>query len=149
MRGSHLALSLKQQLVSIFLRYYATYKVRKFESLFCKINTLLQKTTTFIRLPAEQMFLVNIKYTYFSILDVAFAVPFLFYFWTYFCYIALLYLGAQKVSQIFRILFKTGDFNIFIVRVFFSIYIQLKSSFSDEKSISGEITLKTLMALCL
>ena len=37
-------------------------------------------------------------------------------------------------------LFQTGDINIFILRgVFFSRYVQLKSSFSDEKSISVEI----------
>ena len=42
------------------LRYYATFKVRKFESLFYKINTCLQKTTTCIGLRAEQIFSVNI-----------------------------------------------------------------------------------------
>ena len=42
------------------LRYYATFKVRKFESLFYKINTCLQKTTTYIGLQAEQIFPVNI-----------------------------------------------------------------------------------------
>ena len=37
-------------------------------------------------------------------------------------------------------LFQTGDINIFILRgVFFSRYVQLKSYFSDEKSISVEI----------
>ena len=43
-----------------FLRYYATFKVRKFESLFDKINTCLQKTTTCIGLQADQIFSVNI-----------------------------------------------------------------------------------------
>ena len=42
------------------LSYYATFKVRKFESLFYKINTCLQKTTTCIGLQAEQIFPVNI-----------------------------------------------------------------------------------------
>ena len=42
------------------LRYYATFKVRKFESLFYKIHTLLQKTTPCIRLQAEQILSVNI-----------------------------------------------------------------------------------------
>ena len=83
------------------LRYYATFKVRKFESLFYKINTYLQKNTTCTGLRAEQIFSVNINYTYFSILGVAFAVPFLCYFqklqlvvkkiWTNFCCIVLLY----------------------------------------------------------
>ena len=59
--------------------YPATFKVRKFESLFYKINTCLQKTTTCIGLQAEQIFSVN-RYAYFSILDLAFAVPFLCYF---------------------------------------------------------------------
>ena len=43
-------------------------------------------------------------------------------------------LWAQKVSQIFKILFQTGDINIFVLcGVFFSRYVQLKSSFSDQK----------------
>ena len=90
------------------LRYYASFKVRKFESLFYKINTYLQKTTPCIRLRAEQIFSVDTKYTYFSILGVAFTVPFLCYFqklqllvvkkiWTNFCWIVLLYLWAEKV----------------------------------------------------
>ena len=44
----------------------------------------------------------------------------------------------KKVSQIFKILLQTGDTNIFVLPgVFFSSYVQLKSSFSDEKNISG------------
>ena len=39
------------------LRYYATFKVRKLESLFYKPNTCLQKTTTCIGLQVEQIFL--------------------------------------------------------------------------------------------
>ena len=49
----------KQQEARELLRYYATFKVRKFEWLFYKINTCLQKTTTCIRLWVEQIFLVN------------------------------------------------------------------------------------------
>ena len=49
-------------------------------------------------------------------------------------------MSSKSVSQIFKILFQTGDINIFVLRgVFFSRYVQLKSSFSDEKNISGEI----------
>ena len=49
-------------------------------------------------------------------------------------------MNSKSVSQIFKILFQTGDINIFLLRgVFFSRYVQLKSSFSDEKNISGEI----------
>ena len=49
-------------------------------------------------------------------------------------------MSSKSVSQVFKILFQTGDINIFVLRgVFFSSYVQLKSSFSDEKNISGEI----------
>ena len=49
-------------------------------------------------------------------------------------------MSSNSMSQIFKILFQTGDLNIFVHRgVLFSRYNQLKSFFSDEKSISGEI----------
>ena len=44
-----------------WLKYYATFKVRKFVSLFYKISTCLQNTTTCIRLQAEQIFSVNLQ----------------------------------------------------------------------------------------
>ena len=45
-----------------------------------------------------------------------------------------IFMSSKSVSQIFKILFQTGDINIFVLRgVFFSRYVQLKSSFSDEK----------------
>ena len=44
------------------------------------------------------------------------------------------------MSQIFKILCQTGDINISVLRgVFFGRYIRLKSSFPDERNISGEI----------
>ena len=44
-------------------------------------------------------------------------------------------MSSKSLSQIFKILFQTGDINIFVLRgVFFSRYIQLKSSFSDGKT---------------
>ena len=44
-------------------------------------------------------------------------------------------MSSKSVSQIFKILFQTGDINIFVLRdVFFSRYVQLKSSFSEEKT---------------
>ena len=47
---------------------------------------------------------------------------------------------SKSMSQIFKILLQTGDINIFVLRgAFVSRYVQLKSSFSDEKNISGEI----------
>ena len=51
-------------------------------------------------------------------------------------------MSSKCVSQIFKMIFQTGDINIFVLRgVFFSRYVQLKTSFSDEKNISGENTL--------
>ena len=128
------------------------FKVRKFESLFYKINTCLQKTTTGIGLQAEKIFLVNIQYTYFSILGVAFMVPFLCYFQKlqllvvkkilliFAAVYTSIIMSSKSVSQIFKILFQTGDINIFVLRrVFLSRYFQLKNTFSDEKNIIGEI----------
>ena len=49
-------------------------------------------------------------------------------------------MSSKSASQIFKILFQTEDINIFVLRgVFFSRYVQLESSFSDETNISGEI----------
>ena len=46
-------------------------------------------------------------------------------------------MSSKSVSQIFKILFQTGDINIFVLRgVFVSRYIQLESSFSDEKTLA-------------
>ena len=46
----------------------------------------------------------------------------------------------KKYVSDFKIFFQTGDINIFVLRgVFVSRYVQLKSSFSQEKNISGEI----------
>ena len=44
-------------------------------------------------------------------------------------------MSSKSISQIFKILFQTGDINIFVLRgVFFSRYVQLKSLFSNEKT---------------
>ena len=44
-------------------------------------------------------------------------------------------MSSKKVSQIFKILFQTGDINILVLHgVFFSRYVQLKSSFPDVKT---------------
>ena len=49
-------------------------------------------------------------------------------------------MSSKSVSQIFKILFQTGDIHISVLRgVFFSGYVQLKSSFFNEEKISGEI----------
>ena len=50
------------------------------------------------------------------------------------------FMSLKSVSHIFKILFQTGYINIFVLcGVFFSRYAQLKSLFSDEKSISSGI----------
>ena len=55
--------------------------VRKFEPLFYKINKFLEKTNACVRLQAEQIFSINIFWMHiFSILGVAFAIPFPCYF---------------------------------------------------------------------
>ena len=47
-------------------------------------------------------------------------------------------MSSKSVSQIFKILFQTGDINIIVLRgVFFSRYVQLKSSYSDKKRTSA------------
>ena len=99
------------------LRYYATFSVRKFESLFCKINTSLQKTTTCIGLQAEQIFSVNIlnKFFFFPILGVAFAILFL----RFLLHCAAICMSSKSVSQILKILFQTGDIKIFSLVVSF------------------------------
>ena len=47
-------------------------------------------------------------------------------------------MSSKSVSQIFKTLFQTGDINIFVLLgVFFNRYVQLKSTFSDEKNTSA------------
>ena len=49
-------------------------------------------------------------------------------------------MSSKSVSRIIKILFQTGDIDIFaLCGVFFSRRAQLKSSFSNEKNISGDI----------
>ena len=47
-------------------RYYATFKVRKFVSIFYKINTFLPKTTTPVALEAEEIISVNIFFKFWA-----------------------------------------------------------------------------------
>ena len=43
-------------------------------------------------------------------------------------------MSSKSVSQIFKILFQTGDINSFVLPgVFFTRYVQLKKLISDEK----------------
>ena len=49
-------------------------------------------------------------------------------------------MSLKSLSQIFKIVFQTENINIFVFcGVRFSGYVQLKASFSDEKSNSGEV----------
>ena len=44
-------------------------------------------------------------------------------------------MSSKRVFQIFKILFQTGDTDIFVLRdAFFSKYVQLKSYLSDKKT---------------
>ena len=50
------------------------------------------------------------------------------------------FVSPKSVSQIFKILFQTGDVNISVLRgVIFSRHIQPKGSFSDKKNIRCEM----------
>ena len=132
--------------VTNVLRYYATFKVRKFELLFNKINTCLPKSTTCIGLQAKQIFSVNINIHIFSVLDVAFAILLSYFqklqlfvvknFWTNFLLpCTSICMSSKRVPQIFNILSQTGDNDIFVLLgVLFSRYVLLKSSFSDENT---------------
>ena len=69
-------------LIKFSLRYYAIFKVKKFESLICKINTCLQKTATAVPFLCyfQKLLLLMIKK-----------------FWNNFCCIVLLFVWARKV----------------------------------------------------
>ena len=105
----------------------------------------MQKPTTCIGLQADKALSVNIQDTHFSILGVAFAVSFLCYFQklqlivvkklSIFIALYFIFMSSKSVPQIFKILLQTWDTNIFVLGgVFFIRYVQLKSSFSDEKT---------------
>ena len=48
-------------------------------------------------------------------------------------------MSSKSVSQIFKILFQTGDNTILVLHDFlFSRYVQLKISFSDKQNINGD-----------
>ena len=46
-------------------------------------------------------------------------------------------MNLKCVSQIFKILFQTGDIVFDVLSVFFSRYVRLRSSFPDEKKPSA------------
>ena len=61
------------------LSYYATFKVRNFDLLFCKINTCYQKNQHFHWIAGRANILCKYLIYIFSTLSVAFTVPFLSY----------------------------------------------------------------------
>ena len=120
--------------------------MRNFESLFYKINTFLQKNL--LSWIADR---ANIICKYTTYIFFSFGCGFCGFFsmlfvkapascgkkkLNNFCWIVLSFVWAQKVCLRFlKILFQTGDVNIFVLRgVFFSGYVLLKSSFPDEKT---------------
>ena len=143
----------------LFLRCYVNVKVRKFELLFYKIKIIFVKIYHLHwiacreNIPCKYIIYIFCQFwTYLLHFGFIFyiTVPFIFHFLKlqlfvvkksgnifpalYFC------MTSKIVSQIFKILFPAGDINIFLLRgVFFSRYVQLKNSFSDEKNISGEM----------
>ena len=126
-----------------FLRYHATFKVRNLSRCFTKLIHFCKKVPLALNCKQSRYSMYIYYIHIFSILRVAFVVFYLCYFpklqlfvvkkfWHNFCCIVLM-------TQIFKILFQTEDINIFVSRgVFFSRYIQLKSSFSDYKDMSGK-----------
>ena len=123
--------------------------MRKFESLFYKINTFWWKTATCIGLQVEQIFSVNIINIYFQFWGWLLRILFFFFFVIsessssrgknsfeiIFVACTSVCMSSKSVSQILKILFQTGDINIFALHgVFYSWYVQLKSSFPDEKT---------------
>ena len=141
----------------VVLRYYATFKVRRFESLFYKIHvskTRLQKTTTCLGLRVEQIFSLSIQYIYIYIFifGYGFCDSFSMLFpegpgscdkeilRNFLLHSTSISMSSKGLSQIFKILFQTGYVNIFVLRgVVFSRYVQLKRSFSAKKIISRGI----------
>ena len=107
-----------------FLKYYATFKVRKSGSLFYKINTCLQKTTTCIITSRANILSKYIIYIFFNFARGFYgSFPMLFpkapaycctKFWTNFCCIVLLYLWAQKSCLRFLISYFKLEILIFL-----------------------------------
>ena len=81
-QGEHLtdlSYCFRISIVDFQLRYYATFKVRKFESLFYKINIFLPNITTSTGLHTEQILSINIYTHIFSMLGVVLRFLFLWF----------------------------------------------------------------------
>ena len=135
------------------VRYYATFKVRKLESLFYKISRFLKKKLPLALGIADRANIIC-KYTIYIFFQFwAWLLQFLFcvisktssFFWlkkklNNFCCIALLVGWAQKEYLRFLKSYFKLEILIFFRGVFYSRYVQLnKSSFSEGKNISGDI----------
>ena len=110
--------------------------------------TYLQKTTICIGLQAEQIFSVYInKYFFFNFgrgfwgsFSIFFQLLAIKNFWNNFYCIVLLFVWAQKVCRRhLKSYFKLEVLIFLSFMVSFSRYVQLRSSFSDAKSINGGI----------
>ena len=115
------------------LRYYVTFEVRKFESLIYKILHIFTKKYHLHWIAGRANIICKyiIYILFHSILGMTFTIPFLLFFKAlasygkktlkqFLLYCTSICLTSKSVSQIFEILFQTGDINIFVLRgVFF------------------------------
>ena len=118
--------------------------LRKFESLFYKIKAFFHKTCTCVGLQAEQIYCVSIYYTYFSVVGVALAVPFLCYFqappslvkrfWNNFCCILLNLHELKKCLRFLKSYFKVDISRfLFLAMSFLVDMFNLKTPFLTKK----------------
>ena len=119
--------------------------MRKFELLLYKINTFLQKTTSWIGLQAEQISPVNIWYAYFFNFECGFRGFFSMLFpkapascgkknWNNFCCIVLLFVWAQKVCLRFlKSCFKLEILFLFFMASFLVDMFNYKAPFLTKK----------------
>ena len=119
-------------LITFSLRYCGTLKERKFESLFYKINTCLEKNYHLYWIVRRATILSKyITYIFFNFgRRFSRFFPMLFpkapaFYWSkilnyFLLHCTSIFMSSKSVSQIFKILFQTGDINIFVLHsVFF------------------------------
>ena len=108
--------TLKRTILLETLKYYATFKIRRFESFFYKMNIVLQKTISCIGLQAQQIFSVNIL-SKFSVICIFFQ------FWRDFCgSFSMLFPKAPASSELI--------FELIFTALYFYLY-ELKKCVSD------------------
>ena len=124
----------------------------KWKKLFYEVNTYLQETTTCTALQAGRIFSVSLSYLYLFNFGRGFCGSFFMLFPDapaacnkeilkyFFPHCTSICMTLKNVSQIHKILVQNWGINNFVLRcVFFSRYVQLKSSFPNKENISGEI----------